>query len=191
MQHLILLVLILLVAGLTFISVRWPGGLHMTFSQHVARGRWPKMYYSLLFLMTMPILFWFFAAWFVPENGLTAAFTWFAVVAIIFQIACTFVPEVGGTRTKMHRILTGISGLAMLPLMAMLVLAQYLSFFTKSVATGMLASMLILLAIALRYQKGHSKALLLQIGYLYRVLCCCSHCYLRRLDSYCKSAAII
>ncbi|HEX6462675.1 MAG TPA: hypothetical protein VFZ58_05435 [Candidatus Saccharimonadales bacterium] len=76
-----------------------------------------------------------------------------------------YVAEVGSTRTKIHRVLTGISGFALLLLMAMLVLAQYLSFFTKLVATGMLVAMLALLAIALRHQRGHNKALLLQIGY--------------------------
>jgi hypothetical protein len=165
MQHLILLVMILLAAGLAYVPVRWPGGLHMTFSQHVAAGRWSKNYYSLLFLITLPLLLWFFIAWFVPEKDLPTAFTWFAVVAVIFQIACTFVPEVGGTRTKVHRALAGISGFAMLPLVIMLVLAQHLSFFAKLVAAGMLIVMLALLAIALKHPRGHNKALLLQIGY--------------------------
>lgn len=165
MQHLILLVTIVLAAGLAYVPVRWPGGLHMTFSQHVARARWSKIYYSLLFLVTLPLLLWFFIAWFVPEKDLPAAFMWFAIVAVIFQIACTFVPEIGGVRTKVHRILAGISGLAMLPLMIILALAEHLSFFTKLVALVMLIAMLVLLTIALRNQNGHGKALLLQIGY--------------------------
>ena len=165
MQHLVLLVIILLAAGLTYVPVQWPGGVHMTFSQHVAADRWSKIYYSLLFLVTLPLLLWFFIAWFVPEKDLPTAFIWFTAVAVIFQIACTFVPEVGGTRTKIHRVLTGISGFAMLPLVIMLILAQHLSFFAKLVATGMLVVMLVLLVIALRHQRGHNKALLLQIGY--------------------------
>lgn len=165
MQHLILLVVILLIAGLAYVPVRWPGGLHMTFSQHVAAARWSRIYYSLFFLIILPLLLWFFIAWLVPEKDLPTAFIWFAAVAVAFQIACTFVPEVGGIRTKIHRILTGISGFAMLPLVIMLALAQHLSLFTKFVALGMLVVMLVLLAIALRHQKGHNKALLLQIGY--------------------------
>jgi hypothetical protein len=101
----------------------------------------------------------------VPEKGLPIAFVWLSAVAVIFQIACTFVPEVGGIRTKLHRVLTGISGFAMLPLVIMLVLAQHLSFFAKLVAAGMLVVMLVLLAIALKYQRGHKKARLLQTGY--------------------------
>lgn len=165
MQHLILLIIILLAGGLAYVPLRWPGGVHMTFSQHVARSRWSQIYYSLFFLVTLPLLLWFFVAWLVPEKRLPAAFIWFAVIAVIFQIACTFVPEVGGTKTKIHRVLTGVSGLAMLPLVMMLVSARYLSLFTRLVAAGMLLVMLVLLAIALRHQRGYSKALLLQIGY--------------------------
>lgn len=165
MQHLILLVVILLGAGLAYVPVRWPGGVHMTFSQHVAAERYSKVYYSLLSLLVLPVLLWFFITWFVPEKSLPVAFTWFATVAVVFQIACTFVPEVGGIRTTVHRILTGISGFAMLPLIIMLALAQHLSLFTRLVSLGMLVVMLTLLTIALRHQKGHSKALLLQIGY--------------------------
>jgi hypothetical protein len=53
----------------------------------------------------------------------------------------------------------------MLPLVVMLFLAQYLSFFTRLVAIGALIFMSVLLVIALRHQRGHNKALLLQIGY--------------------------
>jgi len=165
MQHLILLVTILLITGLSFIPLRWPGGLHMTFSQHVAAHRWSKVYYVLLFLVTLPLLLWFFAAWFVPERGLPSAFTWFAAVAIIFQIGCTFVPETGGRRTTVHRTLTGISGVAMVPLVVMLAMGEHLSLFARAVAGLALIFMLTLLSIALTHQKGHHKALFLQIGY--------------------------
>jgi hypothetical protein len=165
MQHLILLIIILLTAGLAYVPVRWPGGLHMTFSQHAATDRWSKIYYLLLFSVTLPLLLWFFIAWLVPEKNLPAAFTWFAMVAVVFQIACAFTPEVGGRLTKIHRILTGISAFAMLPLVAMLALAPALSSFTRLVAASTLVVMLVLLTIALRHQRGHSKAMLLQIGY--------------------------
>jgi len=119
----------------------------------------------IVFLVTLPLLLWFLITWLVPEKGLPIAFIWFAVIAVLFQIACTFVPEVGGMRTKIHRLLTGISGFAMLPLVAILALAQQLSFFTRLVAIGVLVVMLVLLTIALKHQKGHNKALLLQVGY--------------------------
>jgi hypothetical protein len=165
MQHLILLVITLLVIGLAYVPLRWPGGLHMTFSQHVAAQRRSIIYYILLFLVTLPLLLWFFVDWLVPERSLPGAFVWFATIAVAFQIACTFVPETGGIRTTIHRLLTGISGFAMLPLVVMLVVGRQLSAFTQIMAGLTLAWMLVMLSIALMHQKGHDKALLLQVGY--------------------------
>lgn len=165
MQHLILLIILLLIAGLAYVLRRWPGGLHMTFSQHVARHHWSIIYYIVLFLASLPLLLWFITAWLVPQRDLPNTFIWFAAAAVIFQIACTFVPETGGTKTTIHRILTGISGLAMLPLMVMLAMGQQLSLFSRIVAGIALLCMLALLSIALTHQKGYHKALLLQVGY--------------------------
>jgi hypothetical protein len=111
MQHLLLLVITLVTVGLIFTVTRWPGGMHMTFSQHAATSRWSKIYYALLFLVTLPLLMWFFVGWFVPDNNLPDTFLWFAGVAVLFQIICTWVPEEGGIKTTVHRTLTGISGI--------------------------------------------------------------------------------
>lgn len=165
MQHLILLVIILLVAGLAYVPLRWPGGLHMTFSQHVAVHHWSRIYYALLLLATLPLLLLFLVAWLVPERSLPSAFIWFATIAVIFQIACTFVPETGGRRTIIHRILTAISGIAMMPLVVMLIADQHLSPLARVVAFGVLILMLTLLFVVLMHRQGYNKALLLQIGY--------------------------
>jgi len=165
MQHLILLIIILLAVGLAYVPLRWPGGLHMTFSQHVAAHHWSKIYYALLFLTILPLLLLFIVVWLVPERGLPNSFIWFATIAVVFQIACTFVPETGGRRTIIHRILAAISGIAMMPLVVMLIVDQYLSFLARVVAFVVLILMLTLLSVALMYQKGYNKALLLQIGY--------------------------
>lgn len=165
MQHLLLIDIVLLIAGLAFVLVKWPGGKHMTFSQHVAVSRASQVYYSLLFLVTLPLLLWFFVGWLVPEKGLPVSFTWFAVIAVLFQILCTFVPETGGRRTTMHRLLTGISGVAMLPLVVIIAMAADLSTSVHLVAWLGLTIMASLLGIALANQKGFPWALWLQIGY--------------------------
>lgn len=165
MQHLILVTLLLLISGLAFTVFNWRGGVHMTFSQHAAVTRTATIYYSLLFLVTLPILFTFFVAWYVPENNLPDAFLWFAGTSVVFQIVCTWFPENGGTNTKIHRILTGISGMLLVPLM--IIIAAYSDFgtFVRSAAGVALLLMLILLGIALKNQNGYRYALLLQIGY--------------------------
>ena len=165
MQHLIILIILLLVVGLTFTAIKWKGGLHMTFSQHAATSRWSKIFYSLLFLVTLPMLMLFFVAWFVPTKNLPSAFLWFAAIAIIFQIACTWVPEEGGRRTTVHRILAGISGVALLPLVVIIATSPHLSLLLKNIAWVALFVMMILLGITLMNQKGYRYALLLQVGY--------------------------
>lgn len=137
----------------------------MTFSQHVIVTRWSKIFYALLFLTTLPALAWFITVWLVPHKHLPEAFLWFACIAVLFQILCTWFPEEGGWKTTLHRVLTGISGIAMLPLVIMLATASDLSLFVRSVAWIALGFMVFLLAIALSHQKEYKWALLLQIGY--------------------------
>lgn len=165
MHNLIILVLLLLVVGLTFSVVHWKGGMHMTFSQHVATNRTATIYYSLLFFITLPILITFFATWYVHKNHLTYVFLWFAVTSSFFQILCTFFPENGGTNTKIHRFLTGISGITLLPLMIIIGLSSHFSNFVHYISWVALSIMLILLSIALKNQNDYRYALLLQIGY--------------------------
>ena len=165
MQHLILLTLLILIAGLTFTVLRWRGGLHMTFSQHAAVNRTASVYYSLLFLITLPILVTFFHTWYVPENDLPDAFVWFATMSALFQIICTWFPENGGTNSKIHRALTGVSGIALLPLIIIIASFSDFSSIVKIVAWVALAVMVVLLGIALKNQNGYRHALMLQIGY--------------------------
>lgn len=165
MQHLLILIITVLILGLAYTVTRWPGGLHMTFSQHVAVARSSAIYYAFLFLATLPLLVWFIGGWLVPQKQLPDAFLWFTYIAVLFQIVCTWFPEVGGWRTTVHRVLTGISGIAMLPLVVMLAVASSLSVVVRFSAWFVLAFMVFLLAIALGNQKGHKWTLLLQIGY--------------------------
>jgi hypothetical protein len=165
MQHLLLLVIGLLVAGLTFTVIKWPGGLHMTFSQYAATNRWSKLFYCLLFVVTMPLLLWFFVVWFAPHNNLSAVFSWCAGVAVLFQILCTLVPETGGVRTTVHGALVSVSVLAMMPLVVMIGLSSDISTTVRLAAWIGLAAMLALLCTALMYRQGFRWVLLLQAGY--------------------------
>ncbi len=165
MQHLILLIVLLLIAGLTFTVTRWKGGLHMTFSRHAATNRGSKIFYALLFLVTTPMLLLFFMAWFVPTKHLPTTFLWFATIASIFQILCTWIPEVGGRKTVVHRILAGVSAVALLPLVYIIAIASQISTLAHYISWSGLLLMLLILGIALANQKAHRFALLLQIAY--------------------------
>ena len=165
MQHLILLIILLLITGLMFTVTKWKGGLHMTFSRHAATSRWSTIFYALLFLITLPMLMLFFVDWFVPTKNLLSTFLLFAAIACIFQILCTWNPEEGGGKTIVHRILAGISGIALLPLVFIIATSSQLSMTIRSISWSGLLLMILLLGIALANQKGYRFSLLLQIGY--------------------------
>ncbi len=165
MQHIGLFSFILLLLGLTFTAIKLPGGLGKTFSQRVAGNRAAEALYSLLFIVALPLLYVFFALWFVPTYSLPGIFLVFAAVSVLFQVVCTWVPERGGTMTIIHRILTGISGVALLPMMAIIASTQTIPTGLRCVAGTAFAAMLVFLSIALVKQKGFRYALLLQIGY--------------------------
>lgn len=165
MQHLALLTFVLLAAGLLFTALKLPGGLSKTFSQHVAGNKTAEILYSLLFIVTLPLLFLFFAFWFVPEKQLPQVFLIFAVIAIVFQILCTWVPERGGSMTTIHRVLTGISGIALLPMVLLIAQLSGLTDGLRFIAWFVLVCMVALLVTALGNQKGFKYALLLQAGY--------------------------
>jgi hypothetical protein len=165
MQHLLPLIIAVLILGLAFTVIRWPGGLHMTFSQHVVATRWSKIYYALLFLVTLPALLWFIAAWLVPHKHLPEVFLWFASIAVVFQILCTWFPEEGDWKTSVHRVLTGISGVAMLPLVVIIATVSSYSLLVTTTSWIAFGFMIVLLAIALSHQKEYKWALLLQVGY--------------------------
>ena len=154
----------ILVAGLLFTVLRWKGGLHMTFSQHVARARSSTIYYSVLFAVSLPLLYLFFANWFVPEFKLTGWFTVLVAISVVAQFLCTLVPEVGGWKTTVHRLLTGVSVAMLLPIMYVLAGAPTIPSSGKYLAALCLAGMVGILGFAI-FHKNHKFTLLLQAGY--------------------------
>lgn len=165
MQHLALLSFIVLIIGLLVTAVKLPGGLSKTFSQRVANNKITEILYSLLFVAVLPGLYMFFAGWFVPVTNVSQTFLLFAAVAVFFQIICTWVPERGGKMTFIHRILTGLSGISLLPMVLIIATTNSMIYELRFVAWISLVLMIGLLAIALVNQKGFRYALLLQVGY--------------------------
>lgn len=165
MQHLGLLSFIVLVAGLLVIALKLPGGLSKTFSQRVANNRVTEALYSVLFIVTLPLLYVFFATWFVPSLLMPQYTLFFVAIAAIFQILCTWVPERGGRMTTVHRIVTGISVIALLPVILIVATGESISTNVRIFAWSALVGMVTLLAFAISNKKAPRYALLLQIGY--------------------------
>lgn len=111
MRHLLLLTIVLLLAGLSFVLYRWPRGAQYSFSQHAAQTKSASIFYALLFLITSPILVLYFGFWFIPTFQAPQILLYVIILVGIFQVACTLAPERGSKRRVLaHRLLAGVSG---------------------------------------------------------------------------------
>jgi hypothetical protein len=160
-----LLASLILLSGLLFIIWRWPQGKHLTFSQHVATQRHTILYYVLLFSIVLPLLLLFFINWFVPTLKLPILFTIFIVISSITQYVCTLIPEVGGWKTKYHRMLAGVSALFLLPPLGLLIISDSVLISGKCLALAGVLTMLSIVYVLMRGKGEHRYFLLLQSGY--------------------------
>jgi hypothetical protein len=164
-KYLGLLAIIILVTGLVFIMLKWPQGRHSSFSQHVAIRRHTIVYYSLLFGVVLPLLLLFFLRWFMPEFELSAWFGFFIVASSLFQFACTLIPEIGGWKTRYHRLLAGTSAVLLMPALLILLLSDSVELLSKLLTIISLAIMLGTIYVLSKGKGQHQQFLLLQSAY--------------------------
>lgn len=164
-RHFGLLATALLVSGLLFVVYRWPQGRHKTFSQHVALRRSSIIYYSLLFLIVLPILLLFFIKWFTPHFGITPWLNVLVIFAALFQFACTLVPEIGGRKTSWHRALAGLSALLLMPSLALLLAYPTITPLSKGLIALALLAMLGCMYVVVRAKASPRNFLLIQSVY--------------------------
>ena len=164
-KYLGLLATIILAAGLVLIVLKWPQGRHWSFSQHVATRRHTIVYYTLLFGIALPLLLLFFLRWFMPEFELSAWFGFIIVTSSLFQFACTLIPEIGGWKTRYHRLLAGISAILLIPALSILLLADSVELLSKLVTAISLAIMLGIIYVLSKGKGQHQQFLLLQSAY--------------------------
>jgi hypothetical protein len=109
MEHLLLLSIVLLIIGLFFLVYRWPQGHSKTFSQHAAAQRLTIYYYAGLFVVILPLLTLFFYDYFIPKYQLSLLFSFAIFLAITTQLVAAIIPEIGGWRSRLHRLAAGWS----------------------------------------------------------------------------------
>lgn len=148
-----LLAFVILIIGLAFVVIKWPQNNHLTFSQHVARQRSSILYYIGLFSVTLPLLLLFFTFWFIPTFDVSIWFAVFLVVSSATQYACTFIPETGRWKTKYHRLLSGISGICLIPLLIILLFTSSLTMLDKFVVIAGLATITSVLYVVMSNKK--------------------------------------
>ncbi len=152
-KYLGLLAFVILIIGLAFLVIRWPQNNHLTFSQHAAKQRSSILYYIGLFSITLPLLLSFFIVWFIPTFDISAWFIVFLIVSSAAQYACTFIPETSGWKVKYHRLLSGISGICLIPLLIILLFTPTITMLDKFFVMGGLATIASVLYVVMSNKK--------------------------------------
>lgn len=111
---------VILAIGLGLLAIRWPRGIHKTFSQHAAASRCLIVYYAVLFSIVLVLLNIFFITWFIPTFRLSGIFTVLILGSSLCQLLCTFIPETNSWRIVVHRILAAASAVLLLPCLPLL-----------------------------------------------------------------------
>lgn len=119
-RHLVLISLLVICVGLFYLVKRWPKA-GATFSQHAATNKASALYYVFLFMLALPPLAIFIVGWLTPQYNLPSMVNILALSSILLQHIVTFVPEFGGWRTPVHRVLTGLSALLLPVILAVII----------------------------------------------------------------------
>lgn len=168
-KHLIALVSLITMTGLSLILFLWPYGINRTFSQHVARHKAGIVYYILLFLLILPLLLLYVFGWFIPTFRPVELFGVLIVVASICHFACTLVPETGGRKTVVHQMLAYLSADCLLPATFIIMLTPAVSNGGRIIAGFSSILMAIIIAVLIKaYAKNqgeHKYLLVLQGSY--------------------------
>lgn len=160
-----LLAVIILILGLMMIVIKWPQGSQLSFSRHVAKRKYTIIYYCLLFSIVLPLLLLFFFKWFMPEFRLSAWFGFFIITSSIAQYVCTLIPEVGGWKTRYHRLLAGTSAILLVPALLIILLTDSIESLSKFIIATSLLIMLGIMDTIIRGKGQHRHFLILQSVY--------------------------
>ncbi len=160
-----LVALVMLCLGLAFIPWRWPEGKHLSFSQHVAISKTRRMYYVLLFGMVLPLLLLFFFDWYIPHFQLNAWFGIFLATSAALQFGCAVIPEIGGWKSSVHRLLAGLSAILLLPLLISLLANDGTDWASSVLIYISLATMVGVICLLAKSKGEHSHLLILQCIY--------------------------
>jgi hypothetical protein len=113
----------------------------------------------------MPLLLLFFIKWFIPEFNLSALFTRLVIIASLAQLGCTLVPEIGGAKSTIHRLLAFISAFCLLPALFIIALTSSVDMSGKIISALGCVVMLGIITILVRNKAEHRYLLLLQSAY--------------------------
>lgn len=156
---------LVLLCGLIFVVKKWPQSKRMTFSQHVAQHKIAVLCYIVLFSVVLPLLLLFFINWFIPTFKLTWWFGLLIIMSSVAQYACTLIPEVGGWKSKYHRLLAGTSAICLMPALFLLLMSDKITTPSKFITTACLLVMIGVAYLVAKHKGKPDNFLLLQASY--------------------------
>lgn len=116
-QHILLLNVIFLGLGLTYLALKWPTKRFRisTFSEHASTTRAATAWYCLLFVATHIAMTSFMAWWFIPTFSLPAYALLPVATIFIFQTACTLVPYRPRSVQNIIHLVLAVTGALFIP----------------------------------------------------------------------------
>ncbi len=164
-QHLGLISISIIWAGLLFLILKWKGDVSMSFSQHAAQYKASRLFYIATFLFSLPLLYIFMISWFKEELDLSWLFVFLVTISSISMLIAAVVPETRSWKKKTHRVSAFVMSGSFIPIVVMIFRGSDISI-VKFVAVLTLAYMIGASAITQRSNFYHKKQLLLQAMYV-------------------------
>ena len=131
MNYLGVFSIVLAWAGLLFLILRWPGNKSMTFSQHAAQKKESRIFYRVLWTVATPIFTVFLLTNFKDKLDLNHVFNLLVLLASCGMLIAAYVAEVGGIRSKIHRIAAFSMAILFLPITLLIAASDNSSLFSK------------------------------------------------------------
>lgn len=119
--------------GLLFLVMKWPGNRSMTYSQHAAQNVQSRIYYALMWIIILPVFYYFVAFWLRDELNLPNAYFIISSLATAGMFVAALVPEIGKTQRIIHRIAAFSMSTFMVPVLSFFLFSNEVSDFAKVV----------------------------------------------------------
>lgn len=108
--------------GILFVVVGWLIAIHYrknssllgTISQTVADSKYTSLIFSVVMTICFPLYFAFIWFWVGPYVGMPTGFYFLLAVSAICEVIFVWVPATVGRSRKVHQIMSGVVGVAML-----------------------------------------------------------------------------
>jgi hypothetical protein len=119
--------------GLIFLIIKWPGNRSMTYSQHAAQTINSRIYYAAMWIIILPVFYYFVAIWLKDQLNLSDAYFVVASLATAGMLVAALVPEIGHKPRIIHRYAAFAMSTLMVPLLCFFMFSNEVVGFSKAI----------------------------------------------------------